>query len=125
MITFDDVKRTTETTFFFFPDGMHDMLAHFLELDGFSEGRDFLILSYSETRQNYPDLQIPMIPDHPSLAEYPNAYNEPVTMVSHMDVSDLERKLWEIDESDEAAAWDDECTEKLLAEERELDTPHS
>lgn len=117
MITFNDVKRTTETTFFFFPDGWHDMLAHFLETASVPDS-EYRILSYTETRQTYPDLQVPMIPDHPSLAGNPKAYHEPLTMISHMDIHDLERKLWEIDGSDEAIEWEESCVEKLLAEEQ-------
>ena len=118
MITFDDVRKTTETTFFFFPDGMHDMLAHFLTLAGFSEEQDFRILSCAETRREYPGLHVPMVPNHPSLAGNPCAYDKPLTMISRMDVNDLERKLWEIDESDEAMAWEVQCVKELLAEGR-------
>lgn len=118
MITFNDVRKTTSDTFFFFPDGMHDVLIHFLTLNGFSEGRDFLILSSAETKQRYPDMDVPLVPNHPSLAGTPNAYAEPVTMVSRMDVEDLERKLWEIDGSEEAIAWDEQCVNEMLDEEQ-------
>lgn len=118
MITFNDVRKTTSYTFFFFPDGMHNVLIHFLTLNGFSEEQDFIILSFSETKQRYPNMDIPLVPNHPSLAGNPNTYAEPITMVSRMDVKDLERKLWEIDGSEEAMVWDEQCVNEMLDEEQ-------
>lgn len=117
MIDFNGMKRTEEETFFFFPSGLQDELTHFMNLAGISNN-EFEILTYAETQERYPDMQIPLVPSHPALNTFPETFRKPLTMISHMNPEDLERKLWEIHKSEEAIRWNQQIMDEIITEEQ-------
>lgn len=125
MIDFNDVRRTQEQTFFFFPNGMAQEFTYFLRQAGIPE-QDAQILNYSQIKNTYPDMTIPEIPIDPTLKGIPAAIClRPCLLVSHMDTDDLQDKLWSIHGSEDAMNWRkaqvQEAMDTIDRENEELD----
>ena len=130
MLTFDDVRKTDKTTFFFFPNQAYDEFIHFLHAAGITE-REAQALTYEQTKRRYPDMAIPTVPRFPHLGNSADVNptflcRRPCLLISRFDLSDLERKLREVHDSPEAKAWSEKRVDESLKEqERWLNEPET
>ena len=96
MITFDDVRKTPETTYFFFSRYRHQALVFGLRSAGVT---DYEIIKVPEALKRLPaNFQVPEVRSH---ATDPTPTKAISVFVSSYDVRDLEAKLAEIEESED------------------------
>ena len=113
MITFDDVRKSENTTYFFFSLYRHEALVFGLKSASIT---DYEIIKVPEALKRLPaGFQVPEVRLFPGA---PRAEKQILVLVSNYDPDGLERKLGEIELSEEYQTYLAEHTRKVLKSRR-------